>query len=314
MKIKKLTICVLLVSSTTFLCVENSFAKPQIHPPHASSIADRVTAATKHKILNEKNQPVIGEAAEIETETQKAMVALSKKDAKDAATILQGVSSKLDSLLAKNPGVALVSLRVKADAYDFEADNKTVKKAIAEADILLEAGKLQAARQIVGPMASEIRITTTSIPLGAFPGTLKKVMGLIEAGNIDQAAIDLGDLLDTLEVDTEIVPLPVLQAEELLTVAAELEHRDYLSKEQNRKDIQALTDAAKDKLELAQLLGYGDKKDYKALYDGINGINKELFSDRSAAAWQKVKDKLAEFKSRLHDLAETAERIGHPAK
>jgi YfdX protein len=303
--LKKLTLCILLATGTTLLCVENG---------SAATPADRIAAATKHKILNEKAQPVMAEAAEIESDTQKAIIALNKKDAKGASTLLQGVSSKLDSLLAKNPGVALIPLRIKADAYDFEVDNKTIKRAIAEADDLLGAGKLQAARRIVAPMASEIRVTTTSIPLGSFPAAIKKATALIEAGNHDQAAVDLSIVLDTLQVDTEVMPLPVLRAEELLSAAAELEHRDDLSKEQNRKDIRALTDATKDQLETAQLLGYGGKKDYKALYDGIDGIDKELFSDQSAATWQKIKDKLAGFKDRLKDLSAAAFRAGHPAK
>lgn len=175
---------------------------------------------------------------------------MENKDSKSVVTILQGVSSKLDAILAKNPSLALVPADVEADVFDFEGNNKTVAKAIDSADGLLRHGKLQSARQILAPMASEIRISTTSIPLGVFPTAIKEAISLIEVGKIDQAAVDLVNVLDTLEVTTEIMPLPVLRAEELLTVAAELEHRDDLSKEQNRKEIRALTDAAKDKLEL----------------------------------------------------------------
>ncbi|WP_394754064.1 YfdX family protein [Crenothrix sp.] len=312
--IKKLTLCVLISRASTFVWVGNSVAKTEIHQALPVAGSDRITAATKHKILKEKVQPIVGEAVEIESDTQKAIVALENKDSKGAITILQGVSSKLDGLLAKNPGLALVPANIEADVFDFKGNKKTVAQAIDDADSLLRHGKLQGARQIVAGLASEIRISTTSIPLGTFPAAIKQAITLIESGKIDQAVVDLDNVLDTLDVTTEIMPLPVLRAEELLTLAAELEHRDDLSKEQNRKEIRALTDAAKDKLELAQLLGYGDKKDYKVLYDGINGIDKELFSDQSAAAWQKIKDKFSEFKDRLKALGEAAIRAGHPAK
>lgn len=312
--IKKLTLCVLMSTASTFVLVGNSVAKTEIHQTLPVSGSDKITAATKHKILKEKVQLIVGDAVEIESETQKAIIALENKDSKGAITILQGVSSKLDGLLAKNPGLALVPANIEADVFDFKGNKKTVTQAIDDADSLLRHGKLQSARQIVAGLASEIRISTTSIPLGTFPAAIKQAITLIESGKIDQATVALDNVLDTLDITTEIMPLPVLRAEELLTLAAELEHRDDLSKEQNRKEIRALTDAAKDKLELAQLLGYGDKKDYKVLYDGINGIDKELFSDQSAAAWQKIKDKFSEFKDRLKALGEAAIRAGHPAR
>jgi len=120
--------------------------------------------------------------------------------------------------------------------------------------------------------------------------------------------------LNTLVVITEVTPLPVLRAEELLTFAAELEHKDDLTQEKSRVEIQKFTNAAKDQLERAQLLGYGNKDDYKTLYESIDGIDKALFTEKSVSAWQKVKDEFAQFKGRLKDLKEAAERIGHPAK
>ena len=298
---KKMAIYILLASGATFLA-SNSFAKTETPKPHPATTIDRVSAATKHKILKEKAQQIASEAVEVESETQKAIVALENKDTKDAVTILRGVSSKLDNLLAKNPGLALVPADVEADVFDFEGDNKEVANAIDEVEKLLKHGKLQSARQVVSDMASEIRVTTTSIPLGTYPAAIKQVIPLIESGKIDQAVVDLNSVLDTLVVTIEIMPLPVLRAEELLTVAAGLEHRDDLSKEKNRVEIQQFTDAAKDKLELAQLLGYGNKDDYKTLYKEIDAIHKTLFSEQSAATWQKVKDELSQLKNRLKAL------------
>ena len=310
---KKMVIYVLLALGATFLA-SNSFAKTELPKTHAATTIDRVAASAKHKALTEKAQSIEGEAAEIEAETQKAILALDKKDTKEATTILQGVSTKLDNLLAKNPGMALVPARVEADVYDFNGTNKQVAYAIDEAEDMLKHGKLQTARHIVAGMASEIRVTTTSIPLGTYPAAIKQIIPLIDSGKIDQAVVDLSSVLGMLVVTTEVMPLPLLRAEELLTVAAELEHRDDLSKETNRTEIQQFTDAAKNELELTQLLGYGNKDDYKSLYKEIGAIHKTLFSEQSAAAWQKVKDEFAQFKDRLKGLEEAAERIGHPAK
>ncbi|MDD5577855.1 MAG: YfdX family protein [Methylobacter sp.] len=309
----KMALYLLLASGATFLG-SNSFAKTETLKIQPATTIDRVSAATKHKILEEKGQSIEREAAEVEAETHKAIVALDTKDPKDAATILQTVSTKLDNLLAKNPGLNLVPARIEADVYDFDGTNKQVAHAIDKADDMLKHGKLQSARAIVSEMASEIRVTTTSIPLGTYPAAIKQIIPLIESGKINQAAVDLNGVLDTLVVTTDIMPLPVLRAEELLTAAAKLEHTDDLSQEKSRAEIQTFTDAAKDQLELAQLLGYGKKDDYKLLYQEIDALHQALFSEKSAAAWQKVKDELAQFKDRLKALEEAAERIGHPAK
>jgi YfdX protein len=310
---KKMAIYILMASGATFLA-NNSFAKTEPPKTHPATTIDRVAASAKHKALSEKAQSIEGEATEIEAETQKVILALDKKDTKGATTLLQGVSTKLDNLLAKNPGMDLVPARVEADVYDFDGTNKQVAYAIDEAEDMLKHGKLQTARNVVAGMASEIRVTTTSIPLGTYPAAIKQIIPLIDSGKIDQAAVDLNSVLDTLVVTTKVMPLPVLRAEELLTVAAELEHRDDLSQEQNRDFIQKYTDAAKNQLERTQLLGYGEKDDYKPLYKEIDAIHKTLFSEKSAAAWQKVKDEFAQFKDRLKGLEEAAERAGHPAK
>jgi YfdX protein len=310
---KKMAIYVLLASSTIFVA-SNSFAKTEPPKPHPATTIDRVAASTKHKVLTEKAQSIESEAAGIAAETQKAIVALGNKDTKGATTILQGVSTKLDNLIAKNPGLALVPATVETDVSDFAGTNKDVANVIDEAEDLLKHGKLQNARGVIADMASEIRVITTSIPLGTYPAAIKQIIPLIDSGKIDQAAVDLNKVLDTLVVTIEIMPLPVLRAEELLTVAAELEDRADLSKEKSREDIQQFTDAAKDQLELAQLLGYGNKDGYKPLYKEIDAIHKTLFTEKSASAWQEVKADIAKFKDRLKGLEDAAERLGHPAK
>jgi len=310
---KKLATYLLLASSAGFLA-NNSFAKTEPPKIHTASIIDRVAVATKHKALSEKAQAIEDEAAQIETETRKAIVALGNKDTKGATTILQAVSTKLDNLIAKNPGLELVPTSVDVDVSDYEGTNKEVASAIDETEDLLKHGKLQTARRLVSALASEIRVTTTSIPLGTYPAAIKQIIPLIDSGKLDQAAVDLNSVLDTLVVSTDVMPLPVFRAEELLTVAADMEHRDDLTQDKSKEEIRKFTDAAKAQLERAQLLGYGNKDDYKILYLEIDAVHKALFTEKSVSTWQKVKDELGQFKDRLKALEEAAEWVGHPAK
>ena len=314
MYLNKVITPLFMASLIAVVFISNSYAISEAPKLHSATTIDRLAAATKHKALTENALSIEVEAAEIEQETHKAIVALGNKDAKGATTILQAVSTKLDNLIAKNAGLELVPATVETDVFDFNGTNKDIANAIEEADALLKHDRLQTARRVVSALASEIRITRTSIPLGTYPAAIKQIIPLIESGKMDQAAVDLSSVMDTLVITTDVMPLPVLRAEELLTAAADLEHRDDLSKEANRIEIKTFTDAAKNQLERAQLLGYGNKDDYKTLYQEIDAIHKTLFSEQSAAVWQKVKDDLGQFKDRLKALTEATGRVGHPAK
>jgi len=264
-----------------------------------STADSKETLATKRKLLEERQQKVEHEALEAVTGTQNALIALQKKDIKKAMTLLQDVSGKLDILLAKYPGLNLIPANIKMDVIDFNGDSKQVEKLTNAADDLLENHKVQEARHILDELISEMRITTTSIPLGTFPVAIKEAVSLINKGKTDEAEDALYEVLNMLVKTTEIMPLPVLRAEALLTAASELEHKSDLTQAASRTEILKLTDAAKDKLKLAEILGYGDKDDYKVLYDAIDEIKNVMFSEKSAAAWDKIKASLAALKNKL---------------
>lgn len=268
---------------------------------------DRVVATAKHKILKEKTRQIEADALTVVSETPKAIIALEKKDTKTAKEILQGVSGKLDSILAKNPSLSLIPADVRVNVVEYEGNSKTIAKTIDAAKDLLKIGKLQEARQILIPMASEIRVSILKIPLGTFPGVIKQSITLIDSGKIDQAAVALDDGLNTFVETIETMPLPVLRAEELMTAATELEHTKDMSQQQIRDEIQQYTGAAKENLKIAQLFGYGGNDDYTRLYKEIDALDHVLFTEKSADVWGRIK-------ARFADLKAVIGRIGQPAK
>ena len=296
----KLATCTALVLISSLSLPVDVFAdaKKKLNPPVLSS-ADKITTITKRNILAEKEQQIVNEANEAVLGTQQALKALEKDDSKKAISILQTVSGKLDIILAKNPALALIPADIEVDVSDFQGDAKTVEKAIGEADDLLDDGKLQGARQILAELASEIRVTTINIPLGSFPTAIKDAVALIDTGKSNEAADVLNEVLNMLVETTEVIPLPILRAEALLDEASKLEHKKDLPKEKSREEILKLADAAKDKLKLAELFGYGDKDDYKVLYTEIDVIKETLHSDKSSATWEKIKRTLSELKNKV---------------
>jgi ribosomal protein S7 len=254
---------------------------------------------TKRNQLAERQQKAPIEALEAIAGTQNALIALQNNDTGKAMAVLQDVSGKLDVLLAKYPGLTLIPANIEADVDDFDGDPKEVDKIVDEAARLLKDHKVQDARSILSDLVSEMRITTTSIPLGTFPAAIKDAVKLIDQGKKDEAEDALYDVLNLLVKTVEIIPLPVLKAEALVTAASELEHKSDLTQEASRSEILKLTDAAKEKLKLAEMLGYGDKADYKQLYEAIDGIKDVIHSEKSAAFWDKIKNSLSALKNKI---------------
>ena len=161
---------------------------------------------------------------------------------------------------------------------------------------MLGDGKIQEAAHILSTLVSEIRITTTNIPLGSFPGIIKNAVSLINAGKTVEAGSRLYEASTRLEKKTEVIAIPLLQAEDLLTEATRLEYKEDLSTEKSRAEVLIFADAAKDKLKLAELLGYGDKDNYKMLYTVIGEIKATMHSESSADTWAKIAHFLAKLK------------------
>ncbi|EIC28075.1 MULTISPECIES: YfdX family protein [Methylomicrobium] len=281
-----------------------SAAPPTATVGPSAKLGDKESQSLKQKFLGERQVQVEHEALEAIAGTQNALIALQKQDSKKTKALLQEVSGKLDIVLAKYPDLELIPANVEADVNDFElngksADVKDVQTLLNQTDTLLAKHKVQDARKILDQLVSEVRITTTSIPLGTFPAAIKDIIALIDKGKMDEAKTALYETLNTLVDITEMIPLPLLRAESMLTEASELEHKEDLSQQASREAIQKLTNDAKSQLLLAETLGYGEKEDYKLLYTAIDDIKDVIHSKKSAAAWDKVKSTFLNLKNKV---------------
>jgi len=253
----------------------------------------------KQKIIAEKIKGLIDEAKGALTATNEALASLNKNDPKAAKILLEDVLTKLDILLVEHPSMTLVPADVGVDMVDYQGDAKSLQKTVEQADKLLDSGRLQSARRILANLVSELRITTVSIPLGTYPEAIKEAIVQIDAQNINEAKALLEEVLGTLVAETEITPLPVLRAEDYLTKASEIEHKEDMGKSDSRSKVLEYTNAAKDELKVAELLGYGDKAEFHLLYTVIDDIKDEMHTERSAAAWERIKKALAGLKSKI---------------
>ncbi len=245
----------------------------------------------------EERQKIVSEAVEAVADTEKALLALDANKKDEALKLLEKVTGKLEIILAREPDLALAPIDISEVSYDLYADLDTIKKAIKEADDALDDGEVQKARHLIAGLASEIIIRTTSLPMVSYPAAIQAIVPLIDQGKIDEAKFALVELLNTLVVTEEIIPLPLLRAELLLAEAEILSEKEKRSEDEN-KTLKGILDAAHHQLRMAELLGYGKKSDFKAMYDQIDEIKDKSSGGKSGKGWfDKIKQKLASFKS-----------------
>lgn len=258
--------------------------------------------ATKRDLLEERHQQIELEALGALTGAQNAFIALKKNDRTRALALLKNASEQLNVLLAKYPHTNQIPAVIDADIYDFDSNTQQVEKMLKDAHGLLNNERVQDARQLLDQLVCEIHVTTISVPLGSFSMGVKDAAALASAGNIDRAEDVLYEVLNRLVKTTEIMPIPILRTEELLDAATKLEHTSDKSQEASRTEILLLSDAAKEKLKFAEMLGYGNKDDYTGLYDAIDDMKDNIFTEKSTDSWNKIKDLLVGLKDKLTRL------------
>ncbi|HEB77949.1 MAG TPA: YfdX family protein [Methylothermaceae bacterium] len=254
----------------------------------------------KQQAIAKKKEEAVKDALDAVLATRAALSALEQGKTKEALAHLEIANGKLTLLVARYPDLGLIPIDSDALVIDFQGDLKAIKKAVDEAEDLLDDGKVQDARALLTPLASEIRITTTHLPLAIYPEIIKKVAPLIDQGKIDAAKQTLNEALNTLVVTESVIPLPVLRAEAMLNKAATAAK----AKAPEEQEVLRYLDNAMYQLRIAQALGYGDiDKDYKGLYKAIKELEKKIkrrqWGERIDRAMEELRKALGELRVRI---------------
>lgn len=257
--------------------------KPEVQSAASQSVQPKVNTQVADA-TTKKRQQLIADATIAVEETQKAIGALEKNQKEEALRSLALATGKLELILARDAKLALAPVSLEVQTIDLLSTPETVKAAVKQAREYLEDGELQKARPLIATLASEIDFNTTNIPLGTYPAAIKAITPLIDAGRIDEAKVRLRAALNTLVITTEAVPLPKLRAELLLKEAQTLAEKKARSKEENDRLARNLK-AAREQLQLAEILGYAKKKDYKPLYKELEEIERKSADGQSGVGW-----------------------------
>jgi len=269
-------------------------AAPEKRSESSQSVQKQVEKKSADEAI-ERRKKIVADATDAIAETQRALKALEEQKKDEALNSLALATGKLELILARDPKMALASMATEVVIHDLLANPETIKLMIKEAKSLLDDGEIQKARPIVSNLASEIEYRTTNIPLATYSAAIKAITPLIDAGKIEEAKKGLQEALNTLVITTDlVVPLPKHRAEELLKLAQGLsEKKDRTNREND--DLANHLKEARNQLKIAELLGYGDKKAYKSMYDQLDEIEKKSAGGKSGAGWfDKIKKQLLE--------------------
>lgn len=276
------------------LCAAILLAAPQVpaHSPANQSVQAEVDKRATDE-ADRKRRESLGEAQSAIAATEQAITALGDGKPRTALSQLALATGKLELLLARHPRLALAPVRTDMITHDVLITPDGVKGAVREARRLLGDGEVQKARRLMAVLASEVEFRTFNIPLQTFPTMIKAISPLIDAGNIDEARTRLQAVLSTLVITSERVPLPKLRAEEHIKAAQGLAGKSNRSKEENDRLSHAIQDA-REQLQVAELLGYGEKSDYRPMYQQIDDIERKSAGGKSGTGWfEQIKKQLA---------------------
>jgi hypothetical protein len=249
--------------------------------------------------ISQQRKKLIDEAMSALEETKRALRALEEKKTDDALAALERATGKLNILLAREPALALAPIDVEVATFDLYGTVDAIKKAREQAEDYLEKGEVQKARDLIRVLASEIVLSVINLPLKTYPMAISAVTPLIDQGKIDEAKEAIQAALNTLLVVDHVTPLPILRADIRLARAEQIAQKQGRSEEDN-KTLTKLLQEAREQLRLAEVLGYGSKKEYKQFYAEIDQIENKTKGGKSGnGIFDRLRSHLSDFKNSI---------------
>lgn len=238
---------------------------------------------------------LVQEALESLKFSAKALSELNGNKLDDAKKDIQLALGKLESILTAKDSPKLLPIENRILVKNFIGTSDDVKKIIEDVKKLLDNGKVQEAGELLISLQSEIDVTVVSLPLASYPDALKLASKYLLEKHPAKAKHVLEIALNTFEQDEHIIPIPLINALELVNVASHIAKND---KEQALKHL-AL---AKDDLKKAELLGYvsSSTTTYKQLEELIEKTEKEVEGPNKAEKlFKELGEKIKEFKEKI---------------
>jgi YfdX protein len=204
-------------------------------------------------------------------DTTKALQDIAANKTKDALADIELATGKINILLARNPATALIPVASEVAIIDTAPRDETQLKHLIEAAILaVDSKNLPVGRLILQGLMSEIRVSTTNLPLASYPEALRDAAKALDQNNTTGASDTLLTALNTLVVVEQAIPLPIIIAR---TAVADAEQKAKTDK----ATTQTLLEVARNELNRSKELGYNAvDPEYATLDSEISNLEKQV--------------------------------------
>ena len=258
------------------------------------------TQATKNatKNANDKKVQLVKEALTSLKLSAKALQDLNENKVKDATKNIELALGKLEVILSAKDTPKLLPIENRMVVKNFMGTADDVDKSLKLVKELIDKGKVQEAGELLITLQSEIDLTVVSLPLISYPDALKLASKYIIEEKPNKAKEILKLALSTFTEVNEIIPIPLINTVELVSIASDIAKED---KDQALKHLSM----ASDELNKAEKLGYVSKSatTYKQLHESIINIEKELKgSNKAEKLFDELGKKLKKFKDEILSL------------
>ncbi|RAK08885.1 YfdX protein [Salipiger aestuarii] len=312
---------------STVMALPPAFAQNTPLPPSSQTneaVSEGVQDAATAQV-EEKRKKLLDDATRALEETETALTALDEDDTDAALEALTVATGKLESVVARDPALALAPVDTQLLQRDLLGDVETIQAAREVIEELVDDGLLQEARPLMREFASEIIIETTNLPLATYPDALLRATAQIDAGEVETAKQTLATALGTLVITEDVIALPVLRAQLLIdaaekalggdggtaadTGASDSDSTETESAEEASEavDTEPLSpgeyvEAARTQLRIAEALGYGDEDDFEELHENLDELDERIdLADDTGGVFDKIGDSFIRLKQRLFD-------------
>jgi tetratricopeptide (TPR) repeat protein len=239
---------------------------------HARHIKEAVTAKATQD-ARQKSQNFNADAVAAINQVEQAARLLKREKYEEAQNQLNSADKRLEAAIAADPSLKLIPVVQDVSSYDLLTSPKAVKDEVNAISEELKAGNVQVARVRLDQLRSELITNLVYLPVEIYPAAIKEAVREIGAKQYSQAEATIDTAMNSLVQEVEVIPLPVLLANNAILDA---EAKRSTDTEQALWDL----DYAHEQMLTAERLGYfyGDTDDYKAALQHIENLRSAIGS------------------------------------
>ena len=298
-------LALLIVSAGPSWSQDTAQAEAEAQAVNREQVEESVTAETDSQFAD-KRTALIQEAVDALDETNAAIAAIEKGDTDAAIAALALATGKLETVVAREPDLALAPVRVDHITYDVLGSVEAVRELGKQIEDLVADGRFQEARPLLSGFASEVVIRTTSLPLATYPDAILAATALLDDGKTDEAMTVLNAALSTQVVTETVIALPPLRAVAMIEKAKALLNDD--GKAANDKaatedaDLTAAdyVEAARQELKIAEALGYGRESDFEDLHEALDELDRQIEAQEDTGGiFETIATRFKELRTRI---------------